>query len=158
MMTPGLRGLLASLAVALLLIGCGGDGQRAQTAATPRAYHPEHFPDIPLPPGYQLTPGHDQLAVAMAGGVVRRFDVCMVAKANQPEVMRPAALLGWYAERLPALGWTAVQADAGEQRYRRSWPEGVGEELTITAAGSLAGPTVEFHLAPWSPPAEPAKP
>ena len=151
-------GLAAVCALALLAAGCRGEGQRAQIAATPRAYHPQHFPDIPLPPGYQLSPGHDQLAVAMAGGVVRRFDVWMVAKANQPEVLRPAALLGWYAERLPALGWTPAHAGSGEHRYRRSWPEGVGEELTIIAAGSLAGPTVEFHLAPWSPAEDAARP
>ena len=154
------RGAAAALALVLLLllVGCGGDARAGGSSATPRAYHPEHFPDIPLPPGYLLVPGHDQLAVAMAGGVVRRFDVWMIAKPKQTDVMRPPELLAWYDERLPALGWSPSFADSGEHRYRRVWPEGTGEELTIAAAGSFSGPTVEFHLAPWSAPARPAKP
>ena len=140
----------AAALAAILLAGCGGDDRPGQVSPTPRAYRPEHFPDIPLPPGYLLAPGHDQLAVAMAGGVVRRFDVWMVSKPKQADIMRPAELLAWYDERLPGLGWTPAQAKSGEHRYRRTWPEGAGEELTIAAAGSMSGPTVEFHLAPWA--------
>ncbi len=155
-MSAPARALAAILILLALIAGCGG-GRPAAAGVAPRAYHPERFPDIPLAPGYMLAPGHDQLAVAMAGGVVRRFDVWMVAKPKQADVLRGAELLAWYEARLPALGWTAVAGgNASERRFRRSWPEGSGEELTIAAAGSLSGPTVEYHLAPWT--EGPAKP
>lgn len=156
-MSARLGGVAAILAFVAVLAGCG-DGRPSSPGTVPRAYHPERFPDIPLPPGYMLAPGHDQLAVAMAGGVVRRFDVWMVAKPKQPDVMRPGELLAWYDARLPALGWTPAGVTAGERRFRRAWPEGAGEELTIAAAGSLSGPTVEFHLAPWAATSGSAKP
>jgi len=159
--TVRLRGVTAAatLTAMVMFTGCGQPTRAASNSAVPRAYHPERFPDIPLPPGYMLAPGHDQLAVAMAGGVVRRFDVWMIAKPKQAGILRAGELLAWYDERLPGLGWTPIAAESGAHRFRRLWPEGVGEELTIAAAGSLAGPTVEFHLAPWSVTAgTPAKP
>lgn len=140
----------ALLALAVLVGGGCGSSASGPIARTPRAYHPERFPDIPLPPGFMLAPGHDQLAVAMAGGVVRRFDVWMVAKPRQPDPLRGAALLGWYDERLPGLGWTPAAVSASEHRFRRTWQEGVGEELRVVLGGDDA---VEFHLAPWTPPA-----
>jgi hypothetical protein len=114
----------------------------------PPAYHPEHFPDIPLFPvaGYVLPPGEDQLAIAFAGGSVRRFEVTMAQKVGaKPDP--PEAVLARYATELPPLGWTP----AGEGRWRKG-----GEELVIEAGRSGGLTSIRFHLQPAPAAAAPA--
>jgi hypothetical protein len=144
---PLVMAALAAVALAAALGGCA-DAKRPAAPAPPRAYHPERFPDIPLPPGFMLAPGHDQLAVAMAGGMVRRFEVWMVEKPGGTQATRPGEVLAWYDQRLPGLGWRPALATVGERRFRRLLDAAPGEELTILASASMSGTTVEFHLAP----------
>lgn len=136
--------LLGAALAAALLAGCGEDRPTAPERQ-PRAYHPERFPDIPLPPGFAIDPERDQLAVVMAGGLVRRFDVRVLEKPGPRQ--RPEAVLAWYDDRLPALGWTPEQRTGGRRTWTRTHPEGVAERLEIAAEGALAT-AVELRLRP----------
>ncbi len=142
---------MSVLAAVLALGGCGGE-ERAPSPSQlyhPPAFHPEHFPDIPLFPvaGYQLIPGEDQLAVSLAGGSVRRFEVSMIERQGA----RPdpgSAVLARYDSELPPLGWERM----GELA-RGHWRKGP-EDLFIEAGRSGGLTTIRFHLRPT--PAAPA--
>src|SRR4051812_17483424 len=132
---------LIPLAIAIVLAACGGSRPaEAPTRYRPAAYHPEQFPDIPLFPvaGYELDQNEDQLAVAFAGGSVRRFEVAMIARPGSRDDP-PEAVLARYDSELAALGW--VRNAPGR------WSK--GEEQLIIEAGRSGGlTTVRFHLRP----------
>ncbi len=74
-------------------------------------YHPpacntEEFPDIPvllLLTGYVFIPDEDQLAISLAGGTVRRFEISMVRRSK--EVDDPPEADGSSASRSSWQGW-----------------------------------------------------
>jgi hypothetical protein len=135
------RGLLA--ATLLVLAGCFGDEPRtiAQPPAA-TAFAPEQFNDIPLPRGYMFSPGRDQLAVSLAGGTVRRFEVVMEQRENaapQP----PADLLHEMGRDLRSHGWQAEQGPAGNQHWRK------GQERLLLETGRSGGrTTIRIRLRP----------
>ncbi len=106
----------------------------------PASCHTEDFPDIPLFPlvGYEMDPNADQLAVSLAGGTVRRFEISMVQRNAQLDDP-PAAVLARYAIELAPWGWR--QEDAAH------WVKGQ-ERLFIEAGRSGRFTTVRFHLRP----------
>jgi len=107
----------------------------------PPAYHPEDFPDIPLDrlTGYELDPNvADPLAISLAGGTVRRFELGMIRRPTAKD-QDPAVVLGIFASELPAFGW--LQDAPGR------WHKG-GEVLVIDAGRSRGLTTVRFHLRP----------
>ncbi|MBA2479141.1 MAG: hypothetical protein H0V44_00650 [Planctomycetes bacterium] len=140
----------AALMIALIIAaGCAESRPSPQAQLYhPPAYHPEHFPDIPLFPlgGYVLTPGADQLAVSLAGGSVRRFEVSMQQRDGAKEDP-PAAVLARYDSELTQLGWTSV----GPSRWRKQ-----GEDLIIEAGRSGGLTSIRFHLQPAPVAAAPA--
>jgi hypothetical protein len=123
------------------LTGCNETRQpEAPTRYRPAAFHPEQFPDIPLFPiaGYEFEPGEDQLAVAFAGGTVRRFEVSMIQRAAGRDDP-PEAVLARYDSELPPWGW--IRTGTGQ------WRKGT-EALVIEAGRSGGLTTVRFHLRP----------
>jgi hypothetical protein len=136
-----MRSLAPILVIAALLAGCGETKPpEAPTRYRPAAFHPEQFPDIPLFPvaGYEFEPGEDQLAVAFAGGTVRRFEVAMIQRAGGRDDP-PEAVLARYDGELAPLGW--VRTGVGH------WTKGT-EGLVIEAGRSGGLTTVRFHLRP----------
>ncbi len=142
------RGFVAIVLMAAILIipGCGSDKRQGRPSSPPRAYHPERFPDIPLPADFVIDERHDQLAMVMAGGLVRRFEVWMIEK-EKAKSQSPAEVLGWYERVLPAQGWQRVPGGDRTRSWRKQAPEGAGEVLSVTAGGAMRT-TVRFQLRP----------
>lgn len=139
------RALAVGLLGVVVVVGLAGctTSKRKEPEPTryrPAAYQPEHFPDIPLWPlaGYELDPNEDQLAVAFAGGTVRRFEVTMVARPGTRDDP-PDAVLARYDGALAENGW--IREAPGR------WRKG-GERLLIEAGRGGGSTIVRFHLRP----------
>jgi len=139
--------LAVALAITLSLTACGAAKRDPLSAGRPvQGYHPERFPDIPLPPGYALDPERDQLAVVIAEGLVRRYEVFLVQRSDA-QSRAGTDLLAWYDRVLSDTGWTPFAADDRSRTFRKQRSASVGEQLTVRAYGRMAS----FHLRPWSP-------
>lgn len=140
----GSHPLLALALLAGALGGCTPQRSSAHPAERyhPAAFHPEDFPDIPLLPltGYEFDPNAEQLAVSLAGGTVRRFEVTMVRRPNATPDL-PEAVLNRFAQDLRPWGW--VREEPGR------WHKGQ-ERLFIQAGRSERITTVRIHLRPDS--------
>lgn len=139
MRTAWTVGLLAVLG---LLAGCGDEARTTAPPAAHAAFSPEQFADIPLPRGYVFSPGQDQLAVTLAGGAVRRFEVTM----EQRETAEPqpvAQLLGEMERDLSARGWK----QSSERTDGLEWHK--GQERLVLETGRTAGrTTIRLRLRP----------
>lgn len=142
-----LAGQALLVGLALAAAGCGNDRPKA-APLRPAGYQPERFPDIPLPPDYVLVEGSDQLAVVMAEGAVRRFEVSMIRREQSPDE-RPEDLQATYRRLMPSRGWAAVDERGRLQRWSRTSPAG-GEVLTIETGRSGGRTTIVFRLRPAS--------
>lgn len=135
------------MGLALGLTACGGAKRDPLSAGRPvQGYHPERFPDIPLPPGYALDPARDQLAVVVADGLVRRYEVFLVQRSDA-QSRAGTDLLAWYDRVLTTTGWTPSAADDRSRTFSKQRSPNVGEELTVRAHGRVAS----FHLRPSTP-------
>ena len=119
-------------AALLLLGGCGGEDTRTDPRTLtrrPAAYDPAAFPDLPLEilRGYRLDAEHEPLAVAYAGGALRRFNVVFISGEATDE--RPREVLDRLAGGLADRGWTRVPApEDGPDRWRKA-----DEQLALDA-------------------------
>lgn len=103
---------------------------------------PEQFSDIPLPRGYVFSPDVDQLAVALAGGTVRRFDVSLQQRENA-EFQAPNQLLLEMERDLTSLGWVAEKGRSDGL----SWEK--GKERLVLETGRTGGrTTIRLRLRP----------
>ena len=141
----GRRGVLPLLplgvAALLGLSGCHRDDPPPPRAHyRPPAYHPEDFPDIPLAGmiGYELDPDSTPLALSLAGGEVRRFEVAMIRRPESKD-QSPEAILSIYEVELAPAGW--ILDSPGH------WHKG-NERLLIEAGRQRGLTTVRFHLRP----------
>lgn len=136
--------------MACVLAGCGETETRSTASRVPaRGYHPEQFPDIPLVASFALDPSCDQLALAIGGSLVRRFQVSLVQR-NASVVQSPAEVLDWYSKILPGLGWTAELVTGQGRSFSRQRSAEIAERLQIVA--SRSGVTrVELRLMPMAP-------
>jgi len=139
------RGAAWSLILAVALLGGCSEAERAAPLARPDGFHPERFPDIPLPAGFAPDGSHDQLAMVIAGGQIRRFDVALIAKNPDADVGR--ALTRW-RETLPGLGWELVAGDSDSQRWLRRNATRVGEQLVINTGSTGGKATVHVQIQP----------
>ncbi len=135
--------LCAGLGI-LLLAGCAEERQPPQKPGAPQVgFRPDQFPDIPLPrSGFMPDPTRDQLALAVAGGMVRRFDVSLIQRehaASQPS----AELLSWYRRDLELAGWTLAEDGDGIQRWRKGT-----ETLSLETGRSGGRTTIRLRLRP----------
>jgi hypothetical protein len=145
-MSRARRGIVAALAVGVLLAGCG-DPEPRPVSQRPFGFQPERFPDIALPrSGYMYSPGEEQLAVAFAGGTVRRFEVAMERREGLAD-QTPAELLAQLSRDLEQRGWALTVP--GEQRQH--WRKG-GEELVLETGRADSRTTIRYRLRPASQP------
>lgn len=139
------RDLTRSLVAATLLVvlgGCGDEGRTTAPPPGPSAVVPEQFSDIPLPRGYVFSPDVDQLAVALAGGTVRRFDVSLQQRENA-EFQAPNQLLLEMERDLTSLGWIAEKGRSDGL----SWEK--GRERLVLETGRTGGrTTIRLRLRP----------
>jgi hypothetical protein len=133
---------------ALLLGGCDDSTPPRDPPRPPRpvAFLPEQFPDIPLPPGYMLAPDVDQLALALAGGTVRRFEVSLERRPNSSN--QPADILLAFVKRdLEDRGWQLIRSDLTSQH----WHKGT-EDLLVETGRTDSRTTIRYRLRPAAPP------
>lgn len=133
---------LAVVALLLILVGCGDEGRTTAPPPGPTAVVPEQFSDIPLPRGYVFSPEVDQLAVALAGGTVRRFDVTLQQRENaEPQVA--SKLLLEMERDLTALGWVAEKGKSDGL----TWVKGT-ERLVLETGRTGGRTTIRLRLRP----------
>lgn len=150
---------LAPILVACVMVGCessreGGGTPVDGSVATrrPGAYHPEQFPDIPFERlvGYRLTSEDQQIAIATAGGSLRRLSVIFISKAGD-EPRAPVAESDRIAGGLAGFGWSLRAVDPGHENtaddHRDDFIKG-DERLTVRTRADGNATTIAFHLEP----------
>lgn len=141
--------VVAGLAL-LAAVGCNTDARESASddgtvIRKPVAYHPESFPDIPFERlvGYRLTADDRQLAVAVAGGSLRRLSLVFITRPGD-EAHEPKEELDRIAGGLKGLGWRQV---ADETKGENRWTKG-DETLVVAASLDNDATTISFHLIP----------
>lgn len=133
--------LCAGVVIALLASCSDPESVRVTAPARPAGFEPERFPDIALPrAGYMYALDEDQLAVALANGTIRRFEVALVQRENLPP-QDPAELLGQVGRDLATRGW----AKADDQGLR--WRKG-SEELALETGRTDGRTSIRYRLRP----------
>lgn len=135
--------LYVVLGFLLMLGGCGAERPTPKATTSQIGCYTDQFPDIPLPRfGYQLDAAHDQLAMAVAGGAVRRFDINMIQRDNA--ALQPAAeLLAWYRRDLAETGWTLFEEGDDFQLWNKN-----NERLRLETGRRSGRTTLSFRLRP----------
>ena len=124
------------------LTSCSEETRANPPAASPAAFSPEQFSDIPLPRGYAFSPGHDQLAVTLAGGTVRRFEVFMEQRESA-KTQLTAELLDQMGHELSARGWAAAPNRSDKLQWHK------GQEQLVLETGRTDGrTTIRLRLRP----------
>ena len=144
----GIFAAFAALTAVVFLVGCG-EAETRPTPQRPVGFQPERFPDIALPRGgYMYSPGEEQLAVSLAGGTVRRFEVAMERREGIAD-QTPAELLAQLKRDLEQRGWTLASASDERQAWRKG-----GEELVLETGRADSRTIIRYRLRPAaSPPA-----
>lgn len=132
-----MKAILALLAM-LALAGCAGG--RADVPVNPLrpGLRWEHFPDLPMPAGWQTLPDEEHVALAIGNGAVRRLRVTFVAPASRSEMQPPEAIARYVGHVLPDSGWTR-DGEGRPDDLRQTWRKG-DETLDVRATreGGLA--------------------
>jgi hypothetical protein len=126
---------VGAFGVVVLLIGCSDDTRTTAPVPGPAAVVPEQFSDIPLPRGYVFSSEADQLAVALAGGTVRRFDISLQQRETA-DLQPPNQLLLEMERDLTSLGWVAEKGTSD----RLTWEK--GRERLVLETGRTGGRTI----------------
>jgi hypothetical protein len=125
------------------LSGCLDDEPRKNPAApTPAVFVPEQFTDIPLPKSYMFIAGEDQLAVSLANGSVRRFEVALEQRETASP-QSPQALLQEMERNLLSRGWQLLSNDGLNQRWLKNQ-----EHLLLETGRSGGRSTIRLRLRP----------
>jgi len=151
--------LVAFVLVTMILVACessregGGSPVDSSVAARrPAAYHPDQFPDIPFERlvGYRLTAEEQQIAIATAGGALRRLSVIFITKAGD-EPRPPVAESDRIAGGLAGLGWTLRALDPTIKNtaddHRDFFVKG-DETLVVRTFADGNATTIAFRLEP----------
>jgi hypothetical protein len=130
-----MRLLPAVVLAAAVLAGCSSDRANEPGAPRPAAFQSEHFPDVPLwlMSSYQLdAEAGVPLAVAVAGGAVRRLDVSYASPA-EADGEATLQVLDRFAGALPELGWVAGPRSGDRSGREQRWIR--GDEALVVVAG-----------------------
>ena len=126
----------------LMLAGCNDDRRTPALATAPAAFTPNQFSDIPLPRGYVFSPGEDQLAVTVAGGTVRRFEVAMEQRESAKS-QSPTELLNEMERDLTMNGWVSAPGHSDKLQWHK------GQERLVLETGRTDGrTTIRLRLRP----------
>ncbi len=143
-------GLAVVAGLALVVVSCKTDARDSASddgtvVRKPVAYHPESFPDIPFERlvGYRLTADDRQLAVAVAGGALRRLSLVFITRPGD-EPKEPKDELDRIAGGLGGLGWRQVASTVVNENR---WIKG-DETLVVAASLDDGATTISFHLIP----------
>ena len=143
-------GTLGVLLSVLLLAGCNTDARDTPSddgtvVRKPVAYHPEAFPDIPfgLLVGYRLSADDRQVAVAIAGGSLRRLSLVFITRPGD-EAKDPQAEIDRIGGGLRDQGWQQI---ASESKLEPRWTKG-DETLAVTASLESSATIISFQLIP----------
>ena len=125
-----------------LLVSCNDEPRTPVSATAPAAFTSEQFSDIPLPRGYVFSPGQDQLAVTVAGGTVRRFEVAMEQRESAKS-QSPAELLCEMERDLTIHGWVPDTDRSDKLQWHK------GQERLVLETGRTDGhTTIRLRLRP----------
>jgi hypothetical protein len=141
-----MRVLLALAATLALLVGCGGTRLPDPAAAKPAAFQLEGFGDLPLwlLSGYQIDPeAGPPLAVAVAGGAVRRLSVGYITR-DEVDGESTLQVLDRFAGALPDQGWSAGARTGGPDARVQRWMR--NDEALVVGAGKDGRRTTVFLL------------
>ena len=137
--------------IALGLTSCASDAPRSAGGAVPRpaAFRSDLFPDVPfwvLGAGYRMDLEQPQLAVAYAGGTLRRLAATWKSKDDRVGE-EPERVLDRCATALVEYGWLRGQRSEvdGDQVERWTRP---GETLEVRAGRSGDTTTVQLLIDP----------
>jgi hypothetical protein len=134
--------VLAGAALVALFSGCEDDTRTTAPPPPQGAFTPEQFADIPLPRGYVFSPGQDRLAVTLAGGAVRRFEVWMEQRETA-EPQSTASLLAEMERDLMAKGWTPAPMSSDKLEWQKD------KERLVLETGRTGGrSTIRLRLRP----------
>jgi hypothetical protein len=126
----------------VLWSGCEDDARTTAPTPPQGAFYPEQFSDIPLPRGYVFSPGQDQLAVTIAGGAVRRFEVSMEQRETA-EPQSAASLLSEMERDLTARGWIPAPMSSDKLDWQKD------KERLVLETGRTGGrSTIRLRLRP----------
>ncbi len=137
--------LIATLAVTGCMSGSRDDATDGVLNRRPAAYHPEQFPDIPIERlvGYRLTSEDPQVAIAVAGGTLRRLSLVFMTKPGD-DGKPPQEELDRLRGGLSPYGWHPMaDAPRDEARFTKA-----GELLVIRASTAGNATIIEFRLEP----------
>lgn len=129
-----MRGRLGAAALAalglLLLGGCLDSRGDPPPSVRVLGLRWDQFPDIPFPPGWKPIPGEERVAMAIAGGSVRRLRLALQAPPARTDLQPDQAIRREVAAILPEYGWVrdGGRDDAPVQRWRKG-----DEVLTVRA-------------------------
>ena len=104
----------------------------------PAAYRPDLFPDIPFERliGYRLTAEDPQVAVAYAGGALRRLSLSFITRDGD-EGKPPRVELDRIVGGLSTLGWRQLASDSKEiERFSK------GDEILEVGASTAGSATI----------------
>jgi hypothetical protein len=87
-------------------------------SSRPWAYRLDQFPDIPLPAGFIPDPQQPQLAVAFAGGALRRCEIALLSRDGVRQ-QEPEMLLLRLDADLQRLGWVPAGQGAWTKANER---------------------------------------
>ena len=142
----------AAVLAAAVCVGCSSGTRETSDVETlahrPAAYRPDQFPDIPFERlvGYRLTTDDPQVAIAIAGGSLRRLSVVYITR--QGDEPKPAQEeIDRITGGLTPYGWHQVSADPG--RHESRFTKG-RELLVVRASTESSATTIEFRLEPVS--------
>ena len=158
MIRLGVMTIAAALATCVMT-GCessregGGTPVDSSVASRrPAAYHPDQFSDIPFERlvGYRLTSEDQQIAIATAGGSLRRLSVTFITKAGD-EPRAPVVESDRIAGGLAGLGWSLRAVDPAIKNtpddHRDAFVKGE-ETLVVRTMADGNGTTISFQLEP----------
>ena len=146
-----MRLLLVAALLAVGLTSCAGDAPRSASGSVPRpsAFRSDLFPDVPfwvLGSAYRMDLEQPQLAVAYAGGSLRRLAGTWVSKDDRVGE-EPVRVLDRCATALLDYGWIRGQRSEVDGEMVERWTR-PGEILDVRAGRSGDTTTVRLLIDP----------
>ena len=141
----GCFALLVALAV-FGLSGCSG-GSRGDAPQAPRrpGVRADQFFDVPMPAMWRPVIDEEQIAIAIAGGSVRRLQLSVQAPPAQQDLQPDQAIARHVSGVLPEEGWTRVETTGRPGDLTQHWTKN-GETLEVRATREDSLAVLRYRL------------